>query len=214
MQQPPLTFNSTKQHMLPVQDVDTGPGDAGPVQLPPGEQVMTQHVVLPPNVLQMLQEHTAFLHHQGKLTCHRCILTTMPAQQRLCCSCKILLPMGNVFVHCVTAWHRNHLSCTQLLYSANVSLRSGAIARAGYTWPVTSMCLDISPVYKHISLSPGVLEFQSPLWDGRFCENLDIWGHKELLTSLKIAFTPFCCPLHRATEGQQSGDFPPGDCPC
>ncbi|KAL0051806.1 hypothetical protein WJX82_002492 [Trebouxia sp. C0006] len=49
------------------QDMDMGAGDAGPVQLPPGEQVMTQHVVLPPNVLQMLQEHTAFLHQQGQL---------------------------------------------------------------------------------------------------------------------------------------------------
>jgi len=55
--------------MLPVQDMDTGAGDAGPVQLPPGEQVTTQHVVLPPNVLQMLQEHTAFLHQQGKPPC-------------------------------------------------------------------------------------------------------------------------------------------------
>ncbi|KAL0020642.1 hypothetical protein WJX79_010395 [Trebouxia sp. C0005] len=50
-----------------LQDIDTVPGDAGPVQLPPGEQVMTQHVVLPRNVLQMLQEHTAFLHQQGQL---------------------------------------------------------------------------------------------------------------------------------------------------
>ena len=42
--------------------MDTG---AGPVQLPPGEQVVTQHVVLPPRVQQLLQEHTAFLHQQG-----------------------------------------------------------------------------------------------------------------------------------------------------
>ncbi len=50
---------------VPVQDMDIGAGEAGPVQLPPGEQVVTRHVVLPQNVLQMLQEHTAFLHQQG-----------------------------------------------------------------------------------------------------------------------------------------------------
>ena len=45
-----------------VQEMDTG---AGPVQLPPGEQVVTQHVVLPLRVQQLLQEHTVFLHQQG-----------------------------------------------------------------------------------------------------------------------------------------------------
>lgn len=45
--------------------MDTGAGEAGPVQLPSGEQVVTQHVALPPRVLQLLKEHTAFLHHQG-----------------------------------------------------------------------------------------------------------------------------------------------------
>lgn len=90
--QPPLTFNSAEQRMLPVQDMDTGAGDAGPVQLPPGKQVMTQHVVLPPNVLQMLQEHTAFLHQQGKPPCHRPSLIIMLAQQRYCCSCKCTRP--------------------------------------------------------------------------------------------------------------------------
>lgn len=49
-----------------VQDMDTGAGEAGPVQLPPGEQVVTQHVVLAPRVQQLLQEHSAFLHHQGE----------------------------------------------------------------------------------------------------------------------------------------------------
>ena len=87
--QPPKTFNSTEQCMLPVQDIDPGPGDAGPVQLPPGEQVMTQHVVLHPSVLQMLQEHTAFLHQQGKPACHSSISVTMPAQYKYCCSCKV-----------------------------------------------------------------------------------------------------------------------------
>lgn len=47
-----------------MQDMDTG---AGPMQLPPGEQVVTQHVVLPPRVQQLLQEHTAFLHQQGDM---------------------------------------------------------------------------------------------------------------------------------------------------
>lgn len=57
------------QMCAPVQDMDTGAGEAGPVQLPSGEQVVTQHVALPPRVLQLLKEHTAFLHGQGQHTC-------------------------------------------------------------------------------------------------------------------------------------------------
>ena len=59
-------FAVTHGFGVPVQDMDTGPGEAGAIQLPPGEQVVTRHVVLPQNVLQMLQEHTAFLHQQGE----------------------------------------------------------------------------------------------------------------------------------------------------
>ena len=53
----------------PVQDMDVGAGEAGPVQPPSGEQVVTQRVALPPRVLQLLKEHTAFLHHQGQRSC-------------------------------------------------------------------------------------------------------------------------------------------------
>ena len=60
-------FAVTHGFGVPVQDMDTGPGEAGAIQLPPGEQVVTRHVVLPQNVLQMLQEHTAFLHQQGEV---------------------------------------------------------------------------------------------------------------------------------------------------
>lgn len=60
-----------------VQDMDTG---AGSMQLPPGEQVVTQHVVLPPRVQQLLQEHTAFLHQQGDMPAM--FACSMPTRQR------------------------------------------------------------------------------------------------------------------------------------
>ena len=36
--------------------------------LPPGEQAVTQHMVVPPGALQVLKDHSAFLHKQGKPT--------------------------------------------------------------------------------------------------------------------------------------------------
>ena len=51
---------------MSVQDMNMDTGGAGPLQLPPGEQVVTEHMVLPESVLQVLQDHTAFLHQQGK----------------------------------------------------------------------------------------------------------------------------------------------------
>lgn len=41
--------------------------DALEVGLPPGEQVVTQHVLLPSEVQQLLREHSAFLHQQGNV---------------------------------------------------------------------------------------------------------------------------------------------------
>ena len=55
--------------------MDTG---AGAVQLPAGQQVVTQHVVLPPRVQQLLQEHTAFLHQQGDMHAMFCLQQSPP----------------------------------------------------------------------------------------------------------------------------------------
>ena len=47
--------------------MDTGAGEAQPSQLSPVEQVVTQDIVLQPRVLQLLEEHTSFLHQQGNI---------------------------------------------------------------------------------------------------------------------------------------------------
>ena len=109
--------HSTEQRMLPVQDIDAGPGDAGPVQMPPGEQVMTQHVVLPPNVMQMLQEHTAFLHQQGKPACHRCTLVP-------CCHNKGSAAAASALV--LTVVHLTSV-CLSVTASVNVQLRGSCV---------------------------------------------------------------------------------------
>ena len=52
---------------VPLQDMDIGVAEAGPVQLPPAEQVVTQHIVLSQAVHDTLQEHAVFLRQQGRL---------------------------------------------------------------------------------------------------------------------------------------------------
>ena len=52
---------------VPLQDMDIGVAEAGPVQLPPAEQVVTQHIVLSQAVHDTLQEHAVFLRQQGRV---------------------------------------------------------------------------------------------------------------------------------------------------
>ena len=47
----------------PAQNAD----DASDVGLPHGQQVVTQHVLVPSEVQQVLRDHSAFLHEQGTI---------------------------------------------------------------------------------------------------------------------------------------------------